>query len=1229
MTSPIQGNIANQSLTLATINGFRVKEDADGNLGFFFNGIEIGRINQLGDASFAAVGVHGGLGISVVGDTISNTGVLSINSSTGTTAITGGTGISVSGLTITNTGVTGAGVLNSYATGNINFVGGVGVDITRTGQDINIGITSTTGVSSVNGLDGSITVSPTTGAVYLYLNTSNANDWSALQTFGNNISLGGAQLDVVGLTAGEVLQYNGTNWINREVSSTALSSLNGLTGAVTLASSTATLSFGVSGQTIHSELNLAHANTWGGLQTFGNNISFGGAQVHSSTLASGDVLYFNGTDWINTPLGTAGVTSVRSSTGTISVASSTGAVDIEVNVGHANTWDALQTFGNNISFGGAQVKSSTLTSGQVLYYNGTNWVNETPSSFGVESVYGLKGVIALASPNNSITIGTTGQTINFDINTNNSNDWAGIQTFSGSTTYITNRLNVGSIHVTSLYVNSTTTLFDTPNTWSAIQTFGNNISFGGAKVESSTLVSGDILQYNGTDWVNIKASSTGLGAVTSVSNSDGTLTISPTTGDVVASLNLANANTWTAKQTVSGVNTPALELVNAAKANFDALYISSPYETYDLGINTSGYFYIYAVGSGKTVFKTNDSGDTTIGGSLYLNGNSTDLFATANTWTALQTFGNNISFGGAQLNVASLVNGQFLKYNGTNWVNSTTATVVAVNSIKSSTGTLTFSSSTGTVDAEINLAHANVWTGLQTFGNNISIGGGKVNVTSLSSSQILEFDGTNWVNTTVSGLGLVDSVQNNDGTLTISPTTGSVVASLNLANANTWSALQTFGNNISFGGTQLNVTSLVSGQVLSYNGTNWVNSTTATAGVSSLNTLTGGITLASSTNTLMIGTLGQDIEIGLNLAHENTWSTTQTFSTITANTINANTKVETVDITVTGTLDVTGSLTIPINSTLTDSGGVLGVNLGNANTWTAEQTFNNGLTTDITRGILPTSNTILFGANNFQTPADEAAWLTFALYSNYNGQGTMPDIYNASIGFNLGWNSLTETHEVDLISGMANSIQASSNNDIFVLAKYTGSAQTDVTAYHWFGSAGAKITAPLVTQNNTLDDGSGNMSIAGSLTVSGQTHFTTAPVINQAEYDNTALNLSVASGETYVIGGGTQCSTGNNGTFSFRIMLVQDTYNGSFFKLTILGGGGTVAGTGIVNGGYSSVASANMYNFSDSAGTLGYYCLIQGEISGLTAYQSYQFQLTNQYSQTVEIYSINAVFTGA
>jgi hypothetical protein len=43
--------------------------------------------------------------------------------------------------------------------------------------------------------------------------------------------------------------------------------------------------------------------------------------------------------------------------------------------------------------------------------------------------------------------------------------------------------------------------------------------------------------------------------------------------------------------------------------------------------------------------------------------------------------------------------------------------------------------------------------------------------------------------------GLISSVANSDGTLTISPTTGVVIASLALGHANTWSGVQTFGAN--------------------------------------------------------------------------------------------------------------------------------------------------------------------------------------------------------------------------------------------------------------------------------------------------------------------------------------------------------------------------------------------------------------------------------------------------
>lgn len=70
----------------------------------------------------------------------------------------------------------------------------------------------------------------------------------------------------------------------------------------------------------------------------------------------------------------------------------------------------------------------------------------------------------------------------------------------------------------------------------------------------------------------------GGGAVSSVSNSDGSLTISPTTGGVVGSLNTAHPNTFTAQQniTVSGQTGMQINMSNTADG------------TYGLNINRSG-----------------------------------------------------------------------------------------------------------------------------------------------------------------------------------------------------------------------------------------------------------------------------------------------------------------------------------------------------------------------------------------------------------------------------------------------------------------------------------------------------------------------------------------------------------------------------------------------------------------------------------------------------------------
>jgi hypothetical protein len=120
-----------------------------------------------------------------------------------------------------------------------------------------------------------------------------------------------------------------------------------------------------------------------------------------------------------------------------------------------------------------------------------------------------------------------------------------------------------------------------------------------------------------------------------------------------------------------------------------------------------------------------------------------------NTYTGLQTFGNNISLGGAQLSVGALSYGNLLSYNGTNWVNTSTSSLNIA--LSDTTGTLpvskggtgqtsfgqgwlhsdgtTLTSSTSPTVAYIT---ATSTTATSTFAGNISVAG-RVGVGSISS----------------------------------------------------------------------------------------------------------------------------------------------------------------------------------------------------------------------------------------------------------------------------------------------------------------------------------------------------------------------------------------------------------------------------------------------------------------------------------------------------------------
>jgi hypothetical protein len=170
------------------------------------------------------------------------------------------------------------------------------------------------------------------------------------------------------------------------------------------------------------------------------------------------------------------------------------------------------------------------------------------------------------------------------------------------------------------------------------------------------------------------------------------------------------------------------------------------------------------------------------------------------------------------------------------------------------------------------------------------------------------------------------SVSNADGSLTIGPTTGSVIGSLNVAHANSFSATQTFSNvidtNLISGGTQC-VQATAAGLLV---GTGAVcGSGGGGGGVTSVNNSDGSLTVISPT--------GPAVTISLALNHANTWTAVQSITNGDLSLLGAtsgNTLLEASAVAGAGTI-----ATFPANT-----GTVAELNF--AQTWTAAQTFNAG-----------------------------------------------------------------------------------------------------------------------------------------------------------------------------------------------------------------------------------------------------------------------------------------------
>ena len=203
----------------------------------------------------------------------------------------------------------------------------------------------------------------------------------------------------------------------------------------------------------------------------------------------------------------------------------------------------LVTEGTNLYFTNARAIASTLTG----YVSGAGTISATDSILtaiqklngntaalvtGVSSVNSLTGAVPLTGTTNQITI-------------------SGSNVFAIAATY------VGQTSITTLGTVTTGTLSTGAVIGGVTMTLGSDAT-GDMYYLASTGVLTRLPIGSSTYVLTVSGGlptwAAASGAVTSVTNSDGTLTISPTTGAVVASIALAHANTWTGAQTINKTN---------------------------------------------------------------------------------------------------------------------------------------------------------------------------------------------------------------------------------------------------------------------------------------------------------------------------------------------------------------------------------------------------------------------------------------------------------------------------------------------------------------------------------------------------------------------------------------------------------------------------------------------------------------------------------------------------
>lgn len=379
-----------------------------------------------------------------------------------------------------------------------------------------------------------------------------------------------------------------------------------------------------------------------------------------------------------------------------------------------------------------------------------------------------------------------------------------------------------------------------------------------------------------------------------------------------------------------------------------------------------------------------------------------------------------------------------------------------------------------------------------------------------------------------SGSGAVNSVTNSDGTLTISPTTGSVVASLALGHANTWTGNQTSAKWIASTGFDISGATTAA-HYLRNNGTDYVDSAIQSADVPTLNQNTTGSAGSLSAALALSG-----------------------LATQTANTIVGN-----------GT---SGSAS-PTALTMPSCSGA-----SNALTWTTSggstafgcNTISGGGTPayplTITGGV---SGGVVYGSSSTQLTVSPAG--TANVLMKWGGSATAPG--NSSITDNAtsvtttdtgGWVGPTFTTNgtsagfMDYAQGSTSASVAPCNTATSICEQ----APTSVTSYllvkPGVGAAGVKsgrLASSVITEGISGDANHSAAVVIGSGTSIGSTSLCSTTVCPAGTYRvNVYVDITTACGTT--------------GTYTVNLIYTDD--QGSKTSVVNLNGTGAVPATGLL-----------------------------------------------------------------